>query len=588
MINMKISAKLTMAFAILATLIALLGAAALFKVTAINGQLNLALDDRYPKIKRFQRIKDGNSTVARAMRDLFIETDPAQIKASYDEMARVSKEIGELYTELESSMSTPKGKAGFQKLSAARAEYKVPREKVMAQLKAGQMEEAKATLINELRPKQIVYIAVVDEMIALGDSLMEAASDQADAEVAATQWTVAALIGLALAAACGLGWWVVRSTTRPIRNAVDVAKAVAAGDLTMEFDASGNTETGELLRALKEMQLKLADIVGKVRQNADGVATASAQIASGNNDLSARTENQASALQQTAASMEELGSTVRSNSDSAQQANQLAIGASDVAARGGSAVRQVVETMKGIRESSSKIADIIGTIDGIAFQTNILALNAAVEAARAGEQGRGFAVVASEVRSLAHRSAEAAKQIKGLITQSVERVEQGTLQVDEAGATINDVVTSIQRVTDIMAEISSASREQSSGVVQVGEAVTAMDQATQQNAALVEQSAAAAESLRTQAQVLVELVSVFKLAGGNAVVHARALPASAIAASAIGKAAAKASAKPAAAPAAVAKDKPRSAPRPPVAASQPTAAPTPGTASGGQDDWTSF
>ena len=577
-----------MAFAILATLIALLGAAALFKVTAINGQLNLALDDRYPKIKRFQRIKDGNSTVARAMRDLFIETDPAQIKASYDEMARVSKEIGELYTELESSMSTPKGKAGFQKLSAARAEYKVPREKVMAQLKAGQMEEAKATLINELRPKQIVYIAVVDEMIALGDSLMEAASDQADAEVAATQWTVAALIGLALAAACGLGWWVVRSTTRPIRNAVDVAKAVAAGDLTMEFDASGNTETGELLRALKEMQLKLADIVGKVRQNADGVATASAQIASGNNDLSARTENQASALQQTAASMEELGSTVRSNSDSAQQANQLAIGASDVAARGGSAVRQVVETMKGIRESSSKIADIIGTIDGIAFQTNILALNAAVEAARAGEQGRGFAVVASEVRSLAHRSAEAAKQIKGLITQSVERVEQGTLQVDEAGATINDVVTSIQRVTDIMAEISSASREQSSGVVQVGEAVTAMDQATQQNAALVEQSAAAAESLRTQAQVLVELVSVFKLAGGNAVVHARALPASAIAASAIGKAAAKASAKPAAAPAAVAKDKPRSAPRPPVAASQPTAAPTPGTASGGQDDWTSF
>ncbi|MET3120298.1 methyl-accepting chemotaxis protein [Undibacterium sp. GrIS 1.8] len=277
------------------------------------------------------------------------------------------------------------------------------------------------------------------------------------------------------------------------------------------IEVVSNDETGLLLQALKDMQDSLANVVGTVRAGSEGVATASAQIASGNNDLSQRTEEQASALQQTAASMEQLGSTVKQNSDSARQANLLAQNASAVAIKGGDVVAQVVETMKGINDSSKKIADIISVIDGIAFQTNILALNAAVEAARAGEQGRGFAVVASEVRSLAGRSAEAAKEIKYLINASVERVGKGTTLVDQAGATMTEIVGSIRRVTDIVGEISAASAEQSQGVEQIGEALTQMDTVTQQNAALVEEMAAAATSLQSQAQDLVGTVAIFKL-----------------------------------------------------------------------------
>jgi methyl-accepting chemotaxis protein len=276
----------------------------------------------------------------------------------------------------------------------------------------------------------------------------------------------------------------------------------------------GNQETAQLLVALKEMQSSLVALVHSVRQGSQGVATASAEIAQGNHDLSERTEQQASALEETAASMEELGSTVKQNADSARQANQLAMAASAVAIKGGDVVGQVVQTMKGINESSRKIADIISVIDGIAFQTNILALNAAVEAARAGEQGRGFAVVASEVRSLAGRSADAAKEIKMLINTSVERVEQGSVLVDQAGVTMAEVVSSIRRATDIMGEISAASSEQSLGVSQVGEAISQMDRVTQQNAALVEEMAAAASTLKAQSDDLVQIVEVFKL-GAN-------------------------------------------------------------------------
>ena len=282
-----------------------------------------------------------------------------------------------------------------------------------------------------------------------------------------------------------LAWVVTRSITVPLQQAIVSAEAISDCNLATEIRVRGNDEAARLLRALALMQSNLARIVGKVHQGSEAVATASAQIAQGNNDLSSRTEEQASALEETAASMEQLSSTVRQNADNAKQANQLALGASTVAVKGGEVVGQVVETMKGINDSSKKIADIISVIDGIAFQTNILALNAAVEAARAGEQGRGFAVVASEVRSLAGRSADAAKEIKALITDSVERVEQGTALVDQAGTTMTEVVASIRRVTDIMGEISAASTEQSAGVSQVGEAVTQMDQATQQNAALV-------------------------------------------------------------------------------------------------------
>ncbi|WP_053842481.1 methyl-accepting chemotaxis protein [Paracidovorax avenae] len=337
---------------------------------------------------------------------------------------------------------------------------------------------------------------------------------QAEAEDARATALAVEVGGTALAVVVALllSLWVTRSITRPIARAVDVARAVAAGDLTQRIEIHARDEVGLLLESLRDMNTALATVVSRVRQGSESVASASMQIAQGNSDLSSRTESQASALEETAASMEELGSTVAQNADNARQANQLAQASSGVAEQGGAVVAQVVDTMKGISESSRRISDIINVIDGIAFQTNILALNAAVEAARAGEQGRGFAVVAGEVRSLAQRSAGAAKEIKELITASVERVESGAQLADRAGSTMTEVVGSIRRVTDIMGEISAASSEQSAGVAQVGEAVTQMDQTTQQNAALVEEMAAAASSLRSQAQDLVQAVSVFRLA----------------------------------------------------------------------------
>jgi methyl-accepting chemotaxis protein len=322
--------------------------------------------------------------------------------------------------------------------------------------------------------------------------------------------------GLALLLGAVFARVLTRSITVPLGQAVEIAKTVAAGDLSREIVVTGRDETGQLLQALKDMNQSLLNIVSEVRTGTDAIGGATRDIAAGNQNLSARTEEQASSLEETAASMEELTSTVKQNADNARQANQMAVSAASVAVKGGDVVDQVVDTMAAINASSTKIVDIIGVIDSIAFQTNILALNAAVEAARAGEQGRGFAVVASEVRNLAQRSAAAAKEIKLLIDDSVAKVGEGSKQVAEAGSTMEEIVASVKRVTDIMAEIMAASIEQTAGIEQINEAIAQMDHVTQQNAALVEEAAAAASSLQDQAGGLSDVVSVFRVAGGHA------------------------------------------------------------------------
>ena len=438
--------------------------------------------------------------------------DPKALDKYWGAFEQAEREAAEQARKLVAALPSGEAKTLVEKFGSAHTTMGQNYRKGFEAFKAGGLEAAIGDVAvrgMDREPSRLLDEA--GKKIA-ADSAALAARAAADGQKA-----VLVSLGLmVLASGAGLfgGVWASRAIVRPIRQAVEVAGAVAAGDLSHQIHVQGQDETAQLLVALQEMQTSLRTVVGHVRQSAEGVATASAEIVQGNNDLSSRTEAQASALQQAAASMEQLGSTVAQNAENAKQANQLAQGASTIAVRGGEVVGQVVETMKGINDSSKKIADIISVIDGIAFQTNILALNAAVEAARAGEQGRGFAVVASEVRSLAQRSAEAAREIKSLIGVSVQRVEQGTVLVDQAGGTMTEIVASIRRVTDIMGEISAASIEQHNGV-QVGQAVSQMDQATQQNAALVEQSTAASESLSGQAQQLLQAVAAFRFTQGG-------------------------------------------------------------------------
>ncbi|MFG6460144.1 methyl-accepting chemotaxis protein [Roseateles sp. DXS20W] len=421
-----------------------------------------------------------------------------------------SGKITELQESLAKAEDTDKGKALLDTIASSRKAYVDIRNGVFAQLKAGEAEAALQVLEGKMRPASDTYVKAISDMADYqGERVRDSTRGVLEA-ARRTQVLMVTLCAICLSLGVAAAWLITRSVVRPLRAAIHEAKEVGQGDLSRDIRSDGADETAQLTQTLASMQQSLRHLVGSVRNNADEVSTASAEIAMGSNDLSARTEQQASAIQQTAASMEQLSATVRLNADNAGQADQLAADATEVARQGGEVVGEAVQRMRGIEESSRRIADIIGTIDGIAFQTNILALNAAVEAARAGEQGRGFAVVAGEVRTLAQRSAEAAKEIKTLIGDSVERVEQGSALVNRAGETMQQVVTSIGRVAQIVREISSASREQSTGVSQVGEAISLMDQATQQNAALVEESAAAAESLRHQADALVKLVSTFK------------------------------------------------------------------------------
>ena len=590
--NLKISTRLSGAFALLVLMLLGVTIAAMTQLAAMRSATAEITDNWLPSVEVVNAIDAQTAELRMIVLTHVMNTDAAEIAKIDKRLMDGRAKLVELRKQYERLISTPEEKKLYDEFAANWGKYIAVNDGALELSRKNQNDDARAIVEGESLRLYNTSGEYLDKLVKMNNDGAEQARKASERTYnqARTILIVVAVLAIALAIAAAV--WLIRSITAPLARAVEVADRVSGGDLTAHINVDSRDETGQLLSALQRMQQSLVRTVSVVRQNSESVASASAQIASGNNDLSARTEQQASALEETAASMEELGSTVRQNADNARTANQLAMNASTVAAQGGEVVAEVVETMKGINASSNKIADIISVIDGIAFQTNILALNAAVEAARAGEQGRGFAVVAGEVRSLAQRSAEAAKEIKSLITASVERVEQGSALVDKAGATMTEVVTAIRRVTDIMGEISAASSEQSAGVGQVGEAVTQMDQATQQNAALVEEMAAAAASLNTQAGELVEAVAVFKLAQDSAYSAGTRLGATAGAAPTTSRpvlSAAKAAS--ALRPAATKAPKPAASLAAPVGnapAPTPAAAPAASGKGGADDEWESF
>jgi len=435
-----------------------------------------------------------------------------EVQAYFDPLVKkTSGEISAIQQKLEGLITSPEGKELMAVVAKRRAEYIAARNGVFDAIKQVDHLAAEAQLKEKMLPASEVYLAAMAKVQEHQDALAQQDAAKLDSGIRSASTALLILLGASLAVGATMAIVITRSVTVPLHEAVGTARVIAASDLSRPIDSQRKDELGDLLRALGQMQLALRGLVGQVRSSTDSIGTASAEIAVGSQDLSARTEQAAANLEETASSMEQITATVRQSSEAARQANQLAATATEVAVRGGVAVAQVVTTMDEINASSKKIADIVGVIDGIAFQTNILALNAAVEAARAGEQGRGFAVVASEVRSLAGRSADAAKEIKSLIGASVEKVAGGTRLVTDAGATMTEIVSSVKRVSDIIGEITAASGEQSQGIGEINGAVAQLDQMTQQNAALVEQSTAAAESLKEQAIRLAEVVRTFKL-----------------------------------------------------------------------------
>ena len=518
--NIKISVRLGFGFGILMLVLIAQGFIGVYRMAEVEQSLDNIVNDSNLKIKAISEMRQDVMVGAMATRNIALMTDEDKIGAEIDHIADARDDYKMNMDNLAGKVAAEDGKAILAKIESARAVSVPLADKAVAQARGGKQADAVAVLLTEVLPNQNKWLGALDEMVRWQDKRAdEIAVGAEDSYKKARLLTILAVAATVLAG-CIFAWLVSRSIIRPLGQAVAIARRVADGDLSAHIDVQSTNETGKLMLALKDMNDHLARTVGRVRSGADTIATASSQIAAGNLDLSSRTEQQASALEETASSMEELTSTVKQNSDNARQAGQLAQSASDVAVKGGAEVAQVVDTMGSINASSKKIVDIIGVIDGIAFQTNILALNAAVEAARAGEQGRGFAVVATEVRNLAQRAASAAKEIKSLIDDSVDKVNIGAKLVDQAGATMQEIVGSIRRVTDIMGEITAASREQTEGIEQVNQAIIQMDETTQQNAALVEEAAAAAASLQDQAGNLVELVSVFKIDGTHAVAGA--------------------------------------------------------------------
>ena len=512
--SLTIGRRLALGFGLVISLALAVAVYGSIQFGLLSAQTRELAQDRMVKLEQASSLRDNVGITVRNLRDTILTMDEDVRQRLFKEIDTARAANNELLGALDASVKSVQGREVMKALTEARQVYDINIDKVIAFAKEFSNEAARDTLFKEVGPAQAAYLQAAKDLIDLQQRLArEGAAGVQDT----ARWTsvimivLAALSGLAGAA---VAWRITRNLLRQLGGepgyAASVARQIAGGNLAVDVQLRAGDDRS-LLAAMKEMRDRLSQIVGQVRQSSDSIATGSSEIATGNHDLSQRTEQQAANLQQTAASMEQLTGTVRTNAETARAATQMALSASDVASQGGRAVAEVVDTMGAITESSRRIGDIISVIDGIAFQTNILALNAAVEAARAGEQGRGFAVVASEVRSLAQRSAQAAKEIKTLIGDSVEKVETGSRQVKDAGATMTDLVGQVRRVSDLIAEISAATQEQTGGLGQVSDAVSQLDRVTQQNAALVEEAAAAAESLRQQAGRLVEAVATFRL-----------------------------------------------------------------------------
>jgi methyl-accepting chemotaxis protein len=588
--DLRISTRLGGVFVIIIALMVAAIAVATLRFGTVRDINTRIIERDWVKAEAVNTVNASTQSNARRSLEMLNATEATKITFLKERIAENRTAIDKALATLDANIFLPEGRTLLTTITQARGNYVTSFLQVIKLVEEGKREDASTLMEKETLPLLDAMQKPIGALATLQQKIVAASNAEAEAGIQTALTLMFSLGAVGILVSIAMAVWIMRSITQPLVIANQVAEAVAKGDMTTPIEVRSKDELGHLLSSLANMQNNLSTVVLGVRRGSEHVQTASAEIASGNHDLSARTESQASALEETAASMEQLSATVKQNADNARQANQLAINASGVASKGGDVVAKVVHTMKDINDSSRKISDIISVIDGIAFQTNILALNAAVEAARAGDQGRGFAVVASEVRSLAGRSAEAAKEIKALISASVARVDEGTQLVDDAGTTMTEVVSSIRRVTDIMAEITAASAEQAAGVSQVGEAVMQMDQVTQQNAALVEQMAAAASSLKSQAEDLVQSVAVFKVAGAGASVgmsigsvrktapnvahfagHERrdvAKTASASSGSAIQRAKARTAAHPAA---------PKSIP---MAAAKPAA--------GGDDDWETF
>jgi methyl-accepting chemotaxis protein len=509
--NMSIGQRLALGFGVVIALLVMLAGMSYIRISSLNQEVATMVKTRYPKTVVANSIKADVNEATRSMLNVLIMSDPDQIKKELTNIEARNASATAAIADLANSTTDAKGKEILGALATIRAKFIPAQTAFIGLINEDKKDDAMVKFMFSLRPQQAKYFEQLDQFIAYQNDIMVKAGDDASAVSGRTQILILALTLVASAISLVVAFLATRSITGPLNEAVEVARRVADGDLTSVIEVGSSDETGQMMEALKHMNASLIKIVAEVRSGTESISSASGQIATGNLDLSSRTEQQAASLGQTSSSMRELTETVQQNADHARQANQLAAQASEVAVRGGSVVSHVIDTMGSITASSKKIVDIIGVIDGIAFQTNILALNAAVEAARAGEQGRGFAVVASEVRNLAQRSAAAAKEIKNLIGDSVDKVREGSNLVEQAGVTMEEVVASVRRVTDIMGEITSASQEQSVGIAQVNHTILEMDETTQQNAALVEEAAAAAASMQDQAANLARVVSVFKL-----------------------------------------------------------------------------